>query len=371
MNPRKPVIFTKIKNLEKIANIFNDESPKKAIEELLKINKNVLTNDKDKVIAKFLYEKRGVLDKSKIGDYLGAKKNKRVLKEYLNNFNLKGDPVEVLREFLSGKEFLLPKEGQKITSIIDAFASAYVESNPNGFVKLAVDCAKRNGEDREYPETILFTAILMLNTSFSNKNIKLSNTMNAMQFKNMILDCGFKQYEQKLQSIFDNIKKKPMSLKLADKTPGIEYESKSFKGENFLQFSKQFANLKLDSSHIKNTFGFLPEGFKCSLNKPKKWISWLIGYKGTIDIKRKSGAPLVSIQYYKPNIFSRVFGGSKKRVIINPIGSNPSNLNYASKIAKALFRNSEQKISGGAYFSKEELEKAYDKSAISQKIKLK
>ncbi|KAK1799027.1 hypothetical protein P4O66_007290 [Electrophorus voltai] len=130
--------------------------PKKGIQFL--IENDLLKNTSDD-IAQFLYKGEG-LNKTAIGDYLGERDdfNIQVLHAFVElheftDLNL----VQALRQFLWS--FRLPGEAQKIDRMMEAFAQRYCQCNPGVF----------QSTDTCY---ILSFAIIMLNTSLHNPNVR-------------------------------------------------------------------------------------------------------------------------------------------------------------------------------------------------------
>ncbi|KAF3853799.1 hypothetical protein F7725_014487 [Dissostichus mawsoni] len=130
--------------------------PKKGIRFL--IDSSLLKNTSDD-IAQFLYKGEG-LNKTAIGDYLGERDdfNIEVLHAFLelhefSDLNL----VQALRQFLWS--FRLPGEAQKIDRMMEAFALRYCRCNPGVF----------QSTDTCY---VLSFAVIMLNTSLHNPNVK-------------------------------------------------------------------------------------------------------------------------------------------------------------------------------------------------------
>ncbi|NXD16670.1 CYH1 protein, partial [Nothocercus nigrocapillus] len=130
--------------------------PKKGIQFLIE---NDLLKNTCEDIAQFLYKGEG-LNKTAIGDYLGERDefNIQVLHAFVElheftDLNL----VQALRQFLWS--FRLPGEAQKIDRMMEAFAQRYCQCNPGVF----------QSTDTCY---VLSFAIIMLNTSLHNPNVK-------------------------------------------------------------------------------------------------------------------------------------------------------------------------------------------------------
>ncbi|MEQ2311273.1 Cytohesin-2, partial [Ameca splendens] len=110
-------------------------------------------------VAEFLYKEEG-LNKTAIGNFLGEREEMhlKTLKVFVglhefSDLNL----VQALRQFLWS--FRLPGEAQKIDRMMEAFATRYCDCNPGVF----------QSTDTCY---ILSFAIIMLNTSLHNPNVK-------------------------------------------------------------------------------------------------------------------------------------------------------------------------------------------------------
>uniref|UniRef100_A0A8C9YTV2 Cytohesin 1a n=1 Tax=Sander lucioperca TaxID=283035 RepID=A0A8C9YTV2_SANLU len=160
-NSPQPTIICFRKNMQRNKQVamgrkkFNMD-PKKGIQFL--IENDLLKNTSDD-IAQFLYKGEG-LNKTAIGDYLGERDdfNIQVLHAFVElheftDLNL----VQALRQFLWS--FRLPGEAQKIDRMMEAFAQRYCQCNPGVF----------QSTDTCY---ILSFAIIMLNTSLHNPNVK-------------------------------------------------------------------------------------------------------------------------------------------------------------------------------------------------------
>uniref|UniRef100_A0A8C4YYA4 Cytohesin 1a n=1 Tax=Gadus morhua TaxID=8049 RepID=A0A8C4YYA4_GADMO len=160
--------------------------PKKGIQ-FLKEN-DLLKNTSDD-IAQFLYKGEG-LNKTAIGDYLGERDdlNLQVLHDFVElheftDLNL----VQALRQFLWS--FRLPGEAQKIDRMMEAFAARYCQCNPGVF----------QSTDTCY---ILSFAIIMLNTSLHNPNVKDKPAVERFISMNREL----------LRNLYDSIKNEPFKI---------------------------------------------------------------------------------------------------------------------------------------------------------------
>ncbi|XP_076007641.1 cytohesin-1b isoform X4 [Genypterus blacodes] len=170
--------------------------PKKGIRFL--IDSSLLKNTSSD-IAQFLYKGEG-LNKTAIGDYLGERDdfNIEVLHAFLDlhefsDLNL----VQALRQFLWS--FRLPGEAQKIDRMMEAFAQRYCHCNPGVF----------QNTDTCY---VLSFAVIMLNTSLHNPNVKDKPTVQRFNAMNRGINDGGDLPEELLRNLYDSIKNEPFKI---------------------------------------------------------------------------------------------------------------------------------------------------------------
>uniref|UniRef100_A0A8C6UJK9 Cytohesin 1b n=1 Tax=Neogobius melanostomus TaxID=47308 RepID=A0A8C6UJK9_9GOBI len=170
--------------------------PKKGIRFL--IDSSLLKNTSDD-IARFLYKGEG-LNKTAIGDYLGESEGLRIprfssfvaLHEF-SDLNL----VQALRQFLWS--FRLPGEAQKIDRMMEAFALRYCSCNPGVF----------QSTDTCY---VLSFAVIMLNTSLHNPNVKDKPSVQRFTAMNRGINDGGDLPEQLLRNLYESIKNEPFKI---------------------------------------------------------------------------------------------------------------------------------------------------------------
>uniref|UniRef100_A0A8C7DHZ8 Cytohesin 1b n=1 Tax=Oncorhynchus kisutch TaxID=8019 RepID=A0A8C7DHZ8_ONCKI len=143
--------------------------PKKGIRFL--IDSGLLKNTSDD-IAQFLYKGEG-LNKTAIGDYLGE------------------------RQFLWS--FRLPGEAQKIDRMMEAFAQRYCHCNPGVF----------QHSDTCY---VLSFAVIMLNTSLHNPNVKDKPSHQRFTTMNRGINDGGDLPEDLLRNLYESIKNEPFKI---------------------------------------------------------------------------------------------------------------------------------------------------------------
>uniref|UniRef100_A0A4W5Q5V2 Cytohesin 3 n=1 Tax=Hucho hucho TaxID=62062 RepID=A0A4W5Q5V2_9TELE len=105
--------------------------------------------------------------------------------------------VQALRQFLWS--FRLPGEAQKIDRMMEAFASRYCGCNPGVF----------QSTDTCY---VLSFAIIMLNTSLHNPNVRDKPPVERFISMNRGINEGGDLPEELLRNLFDSIKKEPFKI---------------------------------------------------------------------------------------------------------------------------------------------------------------
>uniref|UniRef100_A0A8C4QJ88 Cytohesin 2 n=1 Tax=Eptatretus burgeri TaxID=7764 RepID=A0A8C4QJ88_EPTBU len=170
--------------------------PKKGI---LFLIENELLKSSPEEIAQFLYKGEG-LNKTAIGEYLGERDdlNLKVLHAFVElhefaNLNL----VQALRQFLWS--FRLPGEAQKIDRMMESFATRYCQCNTGVF----------QSTDTCY---VLSFAIIMLNTSLHNPNVREKPTVERFISMNRGINEGGDLPEELLRNLYDSIKNEPFKI---------------------------------------------------------------------------------------------------------------------------------------------------------------
>ncbi|XP_076147569.1 cytohesin-4-like [Alosa pseudoharengus] len=170
--------------------------PKKGVNYLVE---NKLLDWTPQAVAKFLYKQDG-LNKTAIGDFLGEREeiHLQILKAFVelhefSDLNL----VQALRQFLWS--FRLPGEAQKIDRMMEAFATRYCDCNANVF----------QSTDTCY---ILSFAIIMLNTSLHNPNVKDKTTLERFISMNRGINNGEDLPDDLLTKLYDSIRSEPFKI---------------------------------------------------------------------------------------------------------------------------------------------------------------
>ncbi|XP_015215045.1 cytohesin-3-like isoform X2 [Lepisosteus oculatus] len=170
--------------------------PKKGIQYLIN---NKLLEWNPQTVADFLYREEG-LNKTAIGDFLGEREEMhlKILKAFVElhefaDLNL----VQALRQFLWS--FRLPGEAQKIDRMMEAFATRYCECNSSVF----------QSTDTCY---ILSFAVIMLNTSLHNPNVKDKMTVERFIIMNRGINNGGDLPEELLSKLYEGIRNEPFKI---------------------------------------------------------------------------------------------------------------------------------------------------------------
>ncbi|XP_077574761.1 cytohesin 4b isoform X2 [Stigmatopora nigra] len=170
--------------------------PKKGINYLVE---NKLLEMSPRCIAEFLYKEEG-LNKTAIGEFLGDRDDihLQTLKAFVelhefSDLNL----VQALRQFLWS--FRLPGEAQKIDRMMESFALRYCNCNANVF----------QSTDTCY---ILSFAIIMLNTSLHNPNVKDKTTLDRFVSMNRGINNGLDLPGELLSKLYESIRNEPFKI---------------------------------------------------------------------------------------------------------------------------------------------------------------
>ncbi|KAG5279662.1 hypothetical protein AALO_G00080230 [Alosa alosa] len=170
--------------------------PKKGIQYLVD---NCLLEWTPEAVAEFLYKEDG-LNKTAIGNFLGEREDMhlKILKAFVDlhefsDLNL----VQALRQFLWS--FRLPGEAQKIDRMMEAFATRYCNCNAGVF----------QSTDTCY---ILSFAIIMLNTSLHNPNVKDKPNLDRFISMNRGINNGGDLPSDLLTKLYESIHNEPFKI---------------------------------------------------------------------------------------------------------------------------------------------------------------
>ncbi|XP_029914223.1 cytohesin-2-like [Myripristis murdjan] len=170
--------------------------PKKGITYLVENNLLKWTAE---AVAEFLYKEEG-LNKTAIGNFLGEREEMHleILQAFVglhefSDLNL----VQALRQFLWS--FRLPGEAQKIDRMMEAFATRYCECNAGVF----------QSTDTCY---ILSFAIIMLNTSLHNPNVKDKPNLERFISMNRGINNGQDLPRELLMKLYESIRSEPFKI---------------------------------------------------------------------------------------------------------------------------------------------------------------
>ncbi len=179
------------------------------------------------IVARFLFEKRDLLDKTKIGEYLGEPDdfNLKVLAQHAKeSVGTQKDYLVGLRGYLDS--FKLPGESQKIDRIMEAFAKTYTNANPE-FAKAFKEADPT--KDEHDPAYILAFSTIMLNTTLHNPNASKSISLSQEQFVSMNRDS--KIDTKLLEDLYKSIASEEFKLPGEVKKPSVTLNVEALKGK--------------------------------------------------------------------------------------------------------------------------------------------
>ncbi|XP_057309577.1 Golgi-specific brefeldin A-resistance guanine nucleotide exchange factor 1-like [Hydractinia symbiolongicarpus] len=140
------------------------------------------------------FKKNQRVDKKTLGDYIGERKNIKVLEAFVRSFEMQNVRIdEALRSFL--ESFRLPGESPVISLILEEFSNKYYQINPTPY------------KNTDAAFTLAY-AVIMLNVDQHNKNVKQQKSMDINDFKrNLRKTNGGEDFPPELlEEIFDNIR---------------------------------------------------------------------------------------------------------------------------------------------------------------------
>ncbi|KAK6535031.1 guanine nucleotide exchange protein for ADP-robosylation factor [Arthrobotrys megalospora] len=183
--------------LSECARKFNAK-PKHGIKAL--IEQGFIKSKEPRDIAEFLLSYNSILDKGKIGEYLGEgdQENIDIMHSFVDllDFN-RMRYVDALRRFL--QTFRLPGESQKIDRLMLKFAERYISGNPNAFANA----------DTAY---VLAYSVIMLNVDQHSSKIKRRMKKEDFVKNNRGINDGADLPEEYLHGIFDEISQNEIIL---------------------------------------------------------------------------------------------------------------------------------------------------------------
>jgi len=118
---------------------------------------------------------------------------------------------------------------------------------------------------------------------------------------------------------------------------------------------------KSDNSSVQKVFPDIGSNVTAEVTKTKSSLSKLTGYEGTITLTDESTKAKVTVQVYKPNVFSQYLFGDKPKTIIQPIAEKRSqaSLDLAAKVA-AGFSSPLSSIKATYDYEKTDMHKSYE-----------
>ena len=338
-----------IEKQREIIELFNSK-PKDGIT-LMRSLLNDGENFEDNLAEFFITQKQN-LDLEAVGDYLGTSgaENTKVLEAFTERLNFEGQGfAENLRTFLN--TFKLPGEAQKIDRLVESFGKKYFQQNSD----------KVASQDAAY---VLAYQTIMLNTDLHNPSIKQHKKMTLDELRKNLRGCNNKKDfdAEFLKGIYHEIQNKPFALNFVKISPGYELNSSALNKDS--TFKKVDLLLK-SNANAQDTFPGIGKEIQATIHKPKSWLNHFTGYEGTITLKDNKTNASVSIQIYKPGLFSKWLLSEQPKVIIQPInqdGVTPkSTIDLAAKVA-AAFEAPVNSTKATYEYEKSDLETAYQQS---------
>jgi Sec7 domain/FYVE zinc finger/Mon2/Sec7/BIG1-like, HUS domain/PH domain len=194
------------KTINKALRMARIKSLKKAVAWLEGVG--FLKHDPKAIVQFVQTQKRLALED--VGDFLGGSKPRddapfedAIRLEYIRRLHfLNMSLTDALRRFLTSSGFRLPPEAQKIDRMLECFGQVFSEQNLDAF----------SHRDAAY---VLSNAILMLNTSLHNPNMREKDRITLDRFQIMCRGIDGSHYsDEDLAIIFNEIKKNPYEIEL-------------------------------------------------------------------------------------------------------------------------------------------------------------
>jgi guanine nucleotide exchange protein RalF len=273
--------------------------PKSGIDILHKICEKHGLNISEELADLFITEKKQ-LNLEHVGDYLSSPGtgSQNTLKSFVDQMDFKGKSfTNALREYL--QTFKLPGEAQKIDRLVEAFGEKYCKDNSTQDI---------DGKDAAY---LLAFQSIMLNSDLHKPGIKNKMTLEQLKKNLHSTNNGHDFPNHLLEGLYNDIKAKPFELNFVETVPGYTLRSNNLNNDPaFIEINNILSNNKARSHLIKDSM-------EIKIDKPKTWLSNILGYEGNITLQDKKNSK-ATIQLYKPNLLSRWFLGEKPKVIIQP-----------------------------------------------------
>lgn len=321
--------------------------PKSGIDILQKICEKHGLNISEELADLFITEKKQ-LNLEHLGDYLSSPGtgSQNTLKSFVDQMDFKGKSfTNALREYL--QTFKLPGEAQKIDRLVEAFGEKYCKDNSTQDI---------DGKDAAY---LLAFQSIMLNSDLHKPGIKNKMTLEQLKKNLHGTNNGDDFPNHLLEELYEDIKAKPFELNFVETVPGYTLTSSNLNNDPaFIEINDILSNDKARGHLIKDSM-------EVKLDKPKTWLSDILGYEGNITVQDNKENSKATIQIYKPNLLSRWFLGEQPKIVIQPgHGNNHSdrkNIELAGRLAASFktVKIEEKCIEAGYDYLKEDLQKAY------------
>lgn len=290
-----------------------------------------------KKIASFYLNNKDNLDQAKVADHISGKEDehKKLMKHFVDAYapEMQGKGfVDAMRGYFDN--FKAPGEGQKVDRFISAFASAYVQQNPDMGIPNA---------DTAYQMSY---ATVQLNSDAHNPANKTK--MTYPQYKDNLeysmklqkLDTGFLATDSFLENIYKDVQAKELSPTFKKEEPRLELDGAGLKKDKTLgKLGKELG--KKNGMDMGKALGL--DGVTATASARKPALGFLTGYKSTVTLTDQNGNK-ATVEISKPGLFSR----KPPTVTVKPVGEDDASLKFASQVA-SRFQSSATCKSSFAY----------------------
>ena len=215
----------------------------------------------------------------------------------------------------------------------------------------------------------------MLATDLHNPSIKPEKKMTLEQFKGNTrgVNNGGDFDPIILEGIYDEIKQEKFELNFSKISQGYELSPTDLKTDKtFRKLNSLLQSTKTDNNEVKKVFVKIGDNVSAGVEKPKSLLNKFIGYEGTITLTDSETKAQVTLQVYKPSLFSKYLLGDKPKTIIQPIEVKGASLeekatflDLSAKVA-ASFSSPLSSIKATFDYERKDLKQSYEKAKSQQ-----
>lgn len=340
---------------EAIGRMLNTENPSVIDNTLLEILiRNLNNND--------------ILDPARFSVFLLDKSNEALAKRLFASFEWKDkDFLEAVNETFA--IFVPPKDGNKFQYLLgliaSEFATQYTGKNP--FYK-----------DSDTLE-VLAVGIVQINKALHDDSLKPAQKKQMLQYANMYEAAYGNTHNdgynpQRVKFLIEEadryremMKGKEIPVRFNETLPGftLSGQSKLEETSAFQKLRKLFDNASNMPLNVVFPNISEPEflGYSVSTKK-KSTLGWLFGIEGSIEVKNSKNITVASMQYYKPGLFSWLFGDKPKLSISaeneDHYATASNEQGYLLAKMAASFAGVDARVEGTLNHVKEDLKSKYE-----------